>query len=451
MLPLSEMQIVSPANLQERIKCKRIRVGGLNGFKPNVIKLSTGELLMTNFHGHNESQGDGDRCEHIMLFRSEDNGLTWSASHYDHLHGREPYLNVFINDMVIMTTHFLAGDVRNKTGHVLIMLHRSEDQGHTWESREIDISMIPDEVDMTCSSRNIIELDDGNIMMGVGCGNGKDYLFLSSDKGKTWKIERSRFYGCAQETYKYSAYQEGVFWMTDTGRLMLLARCEPVFMDLQDIPGMPMYDFDKADSDHFAVEILFDSGDKGLTWHVVQAVPLVSVMYPSVLTLGEGRYLLTFTVREPMDGNHMGVQAIFMHEKKDGGIEIHFDRDRIVFDEKTPDYLQTGGGFGNTIMLGDGTLLTPYSYYWADDDIIDLMKSGRFFEEQTFENMRKQAARYFGWAGGFSYESCSEASESLKRHRFLGCCSVLGKAGTATEVALWNLENALTGIPRRTN
>jgi len=87
MLESSDMRIVSPATLPERIKCKRIHVGGLNGFKPNVIKLSTGELLMTNFHGHYENQGNGNRCEHIMLFRSEDNGLTWSASHYDHLHG----------------------------------------------------------------------------------------------------------------------------------------------------------------------------------------------------------------------------------------------------------------------------------------------------------------------------------------------------------------------------
>jgi Neuraminidase (sialidase) len=165
MLKSSDMRIISPANLPEKIKCKRIPVGGMNGYKPNVVKLSTGELLMTNFHMHYENQGDGTCCEHIMLFRSGDNGLTWSACHYDHLHGREPYLNVFSNDVVVITTHFLANDVRNKTGHTMIMLHRSEDQGHTWESREIDISMVPDEVDPTCSSRNIIELDDGNIMM----------------------------------------------------------------------------------------------------------------------------------------------------------------------------------------------------------------------------------------------------------------------------------------------
>jgi hypothetical protein len=230
--------------------------------------------------------------------------------------------------------------------------------------------------------------------------------------------------------------------MTDTGRLMLLARCSLEFMEFtQDILGMPVYDFDKANGfDHFDAEILFESKDKGLTWRPVKAVPLVSVMYPSVLALGESRYLLTFTVREPMDGNHMGVQAIFMHEKKDGEIEICFDKDRIVIDEKTPDYLQSGGGFGNTIMLSDGTLLTPYSYYWADDDIIDLMKSGRFFEEETFENIRKQAARYYAGANGFSYESCSKVNERIRYHCFLVCCQVLGKAGIATEVVLWKAE-----------
>ena len=438
----NEMRTISPAGLQEKIECRRIHIGGY-GFKPNVIKLSNGELLMTNFHAHHENHGDGNRCEHIMLFRSGDNGMTWNASHYDHLHGREPYLNLLSNDVVLMTTHLLASDVRNTTEHCGIMLHRSEDQGHTWESNEIDMSMIPDEVDRVLSTRNIIERDDGSIMMGVGCGKGKEYRFVSFDKGTTWDIERSRFPGCVQKNH--AVYQEGVLWLTDTGRLMLLARCDPKLIAFeQTIPGMPVYDFDKTDGDHFAVEILFESEDQGLTWHPVGAIPLVSIMYPSVLSLGKNRYLLTFTVREPLEGNHMGVQAIFMHEKEDGEIAICFDRDRIVIDEKTPDFLQTGGGFGNTIMLGDGSLLTPYSYYWADDDIIDLMRSGRFFEKATFEDIRKQAARQFDWADHFDHASCLKASESMRHHCFLVSCGVLGKAGTATEVALWTLGNAKT-------
>ena len=58
----------------------------------------------------------------------------------------------------------------------------------------------------------------------------------------------------------------------------------------------------------------------------------------------------------------MGVQAVFIREEKDGKIIFETKKDRIVIDEKPPDYLQSGGGFGNTIQLDDGTLLTPYSH-----------------------------------------------------------------------------------------
>jgi len=43
--------------------------------------------------------------------------------------------------------------------------------------------------------------------------------------------------------------------------------------------------------------------------------------------------------------------------------EVDVDRDVMVIDEKTPDNFDSGGGFGNTLRLQDGSLLTPYSYF----------------------------------------------------------------------------------------
>ncbi len=44
---------------------------------------------------------------------------------------------------------------------------------------------------------------------------------------------------------------------------------------------------------------------------------------------------------------------------KDG---LHFDLEhgRIVIEDKTPEGKYSGGGFGNTVQLADGTLVTPY-------------------------------------------------------------------------------------------
>ena len=39
-----------------------------------------------------------------------------------------------------------------------------------------------------------------------------------------------------------------------------------------------------------------------------------------------------------------------------------FDHDRLVLDEKTPPEQDSGGGFGPTVQLEDGALITAYSY-----------------------------------------------------------------------------------------
>ena len=49
----------------------------------------------------------------------------------------------------------------------------------------------------------------------------------------------------------------------------------------------------------------------------------------------------------------------------------------------TPDYYDSGGGFGNTIRLQDGSLLTPYSFLDADPEIHELVRTGAFMEQAT--------------------------------------------------------------------
>ena len=54
------------------------------------------------------------------------------------------------------------------------------------------------------------------------------------------------------------------------------------------------------------------------------------------------------------------------------GFEFDFQHDRIMLDTKTPIGQMSGGGFGPTVQLNDGTLVTCYSYAgtgkWGDDD-----------------------------------------------------------------------------------
>ncbi len=87
-------------------------------------------------------------------------------------------------------------------------------------------------------------------------------------------------------------------------------------------------------------------------------------MYPSIVRLQDGRLLLTYTVRS-LD-LPLGVRAVVGEETEDG-FSFSFEHDIMIIDGKTPEGNLSGGGFGNTIQLNDGTLVTPYSYRNADN------------------------------------------------------------------------------------
>ena len=82
----------------------------------------------------------------------------------------------------------------------------------------------------------------------------------------------------------------------------------------------------------------------------------------------DGRLLLMFTMRTAVPPNvpPLGVHAVVGKETSDG-FQFDFHRDRIVISDKTPVGALSGGGFGPTVQLKDGTLVTAYSYRKADE------------------------------------------------------------------------------------
>jgi hypothetical protein len=86
-------------------------------------------------------------------------------------------------------------------------------------------------------------------------------------------------------------------------------------------------------------------------------------MYLSLLRLKGKRLLLTFTVRKR--NPPLGVRALFGVEKEDG-FQFDFGHDRVMLDTTTGKREQ-GGGFGPTVQLPDGTLVTCCSYRGADN------------------------------------------------------------------------------------
>lgn len=339
----------------DRIPCERVPLGEADDYKPCIARMPDGELLLTAFHQF--PKGGGKVLEQTLLFRSRDGGRTWSPPERLDLLGREPYLTVLKDGTIFLTGHLLANDVRNPHGYTCGFVHRSTDRGRTWESLRIASEGIkPGASNHT--SRNVLECADGSLLLGVDYdgGGGPYFTWRSTDAGQTWDRDRP----CTIEGFRsvYGFYGgETWLWQARSGRVLALVRVDSNEMPIADRPIRSKDD----QSDHFR---LYDSDDLGRTFRLRGDLGDYGEMYMSLLRLGEGRLLLTFTVRDLAPP--LGVRGL-LGDETDDGFRFDFGRDRLMIDTRTPVGRDQGGGFGPTVRLDDGTLVTSYSYRDAGD------------------------------------------------------------------------------------
>lgn len=337
------------------ISCERIALGEPDDYKPCVARLPSGELLLTAFHQHKRER---DKVlEQTLLFRSRDGGKIWSGPEQLDLPGREPYLTVLPNGTIFITGHLLKQDVRNDWGYTCGFLHRSTDGGKSWESLRVESEGIKPHAS-NHTTRNVLRLADGTLLLGVDYdgGGGPYFMWRSKDNGKTWdKTQR-----CEPRDFQ-SVYGffggETWLWQAKSGKIWALVRVDSNELPIKDRPIKAGND----QADHF---ILFSSTDEGKTFDRICDFGDYGEMYMSLLRLRDKRLLLTFTVRDLRPP--LGVRALFGTETDDG-FEFDFAQDRIMLDTRTPVGKYQGGGFGPTVQLDDGTLVTSYSYRDEDD------------------------------------------------------------------------------------
>jgi len=334
---------------------ERIALGEADDYKPCIAQLPSGELLLTAFHQHKR---EGNKVmEQTLLFRSKDGGKSWSKAEKLDLLGREPYLTVLKDGTIFITGHLLANDVRNQWGYTCGFLHRSTDGGKSWESIRVESEGIKPKAS-NHTTRNVLQLADGTLLLGVDYdgGDGPYLLWRSKDNGKTWdktgKCEPKDFKS------KYGFFGgETWLWQAKSGKIWALVRVDSVELPIKDRPITAKND----QADHF---ILFSSKDAGKTFDRNSDYGDYGEMYMSLLRLQDKRLLLTFTVRDLKPP--LGVRALVGTESDDG-FEFDFTKDRIMLDTRTPVGKFQGGGFGPTVQLKDGTLVTSYSYRGDDD------------------------------------------------------------------------------------
>lgn len=170
-------------------------------YKPCLALLPGGELLLVMFASVDPGL---EIREDMILYRSSDGAKTWGERTVLPLLGREPYFSLLGDGTLFITTHLRKDEIRNPDRYTHSYVHRSTDKGKTWSTLRIgaeDVPGVPPKT-WTHTSRNILELRDGSLILGVSAGSSTDYLWRSKDKGQTWdkslacKVEGFEFVPC---------------------------------------------------------------------------------------------------------------------------------------------------------------------------------------------------------------------------------------------------------------
>ncbi len=359
------INVRNPVTLPAQIRAKRVPIGLTGDYKPDLVVLSSGEMLLVMFQP--VTNPNGTYQENMILYRSEDSGQTWGTRDPLPLLGREPYFTLLSDGTLFLTASFISADYRNTEGYTYAIVYRSEDGGNTWTSMPIlseDVANLPPGTRTTTrTSRNLIELPGRTLLLGVGAGTNMDYLWRSQDEGVTWDktLEVQAPAGYDEAANGIPWLGEFVFTLAPNGDLLGFQRGYATA--LPPIPGTE-YPPNSATDDSTTRESLFRSHDGGLTWTLDP--PLGSTygeMYPSLLHLSDTSVLFTYTVRALQP--QLGVQAV-LGTVTSTSYALNFKSDILLLDEETPSNETSGGGFGNSVQAADGTLVTAYSYRGSD-------------------------------------------------------------------------------------
>lgn len=372
------IKIVQPRSLSgEDIASVRTPLGVPNDYKPWVAQLPSGELLIVAFSfggtPSNKLPPGTPYLERAIFWRSHDGGKTWGEREERlDIHGREFALTSLADGTLIMPCHFLANDAANKTGYTHSKIFRSVDHGKTWSEERVGPEGFPEKAG-TSTDWTPVELPDPErsgktfVQLGIAMQDGGKlapshvFLWRSRDSGATWdKSLKANTEGWIDVDGFFS---QSTSYLSTSGTLWHSVRVDATgpHWKLPVATGITTRSGDQDDR-----TMLWKSTDSGLTWHRHTdngRFGTYGEMYPRFLRLQDGRLLLTFTVRSnSTDGYPLGLRALI---SPDDGETWDFEHDRIIIGDRN--HGPSGGGFGNTVQLKDGTLLSVHSYRAEDD------------------------------------------------------------------------------------
>jgi len=341
-------------------------------YKPHMTILPDGELVLVAFY-HTGSKAEGTKHEITTLYRSGDGGKTWSDGRdLQDVIGREYCLTCTSDGTLFLTGIILNSDTAYEgyPDSIHSYIHRSTDNGMTWTRTKVLIDgelrhEAPYKEHWTVLVRNIVELPDGTLLLGVSLtglppsniAHVNAYMWKSTDGGVTWEQNRPVTVLEHYEDKWCGFFDEGFIYRQASGRLLYWHRCngESPMHDMHDGRVRP------TGTDQVDRLTWYESSDDGMTWSRRGDFGDYGQMYPRVLKLRDGRLLMTYTQRDLL--HPLGLRARLSY---DDGDTWDFDSDQIMIEGFTPWGISSGGGFGGTVQIEDSTLVSCYS--WRDSD-----------------------------------------------------------------------------------
>jgi hypothetical protein len=435
--------------------------------KPTLAYAADGRLVMITFHQHTEyANYNTEWTRHTVQYSSPDWGETWDNGRQIEI-AEEPNLMQLRDGTMIalgMGLHprWNGVGIRHDSQPYNAdywdnrVVFRSEDAGRTWTAVPITVDLLPDETGFDkehykgslLGSYSLLELNNGVVLINVYTYGEqrpiREYVLRSYDRGKSWAAERMIFTDDYMNDFLYKdpyGLNESVLFYSPRGRLMMFSRAEVNHLRDSAIPGLVL-PTGSTGIDQNSSLLLFESPDGGASWKTVRVFGVPGMMYPSVLKLDATRMLITYTMRMVPSSEyrypypHIGVHAVVADERPDGTIDVDFAHDIIVIDDETPDNATSGGGFGKTVRLPDGSLLTPYSYRFISPRLREVLDKELYMDPKVYEAARRESPFT---TPRFAFDPGNP--KALIRHLYTDYfCHDTGEAREKVAILKWRLE-----------
>jgi hypothetical protein len=451
---LKPIKIYHPLKLDESmIQAEWLPFESQCDLKPSMVALDDGRMMLCTMNP-DKTRG-ADYPTRLTLYRSSDSGRSWDKGEDLGYRNTEPNLDTFDDRIVLMAYPAVVNGAMPAITYLRYDMQTGEKTVVHIGVDDLPEKFRRDFKGFYQGSYNILKRREDGALICIMSDGKNEFLAESYNLGLGWSVKeivhtdlRIRYYNAHPLYPGCSLFCEALLFHSPSGRLMAFARIEPSGFGDYAIPQFP----DRKNCPHFDnydALVWLESPDGGLSWELLRGFGCTGMMYPSVAVLSGCEMLVTYTLRAipPEDENypypHMGLQGIVVTENADGSFECDFDHDLIILDDSTPDFATSGAPYGRIMQLSDGSFISPFSYTYYTDELLQWLNEKQYWDRSIYEAMRARVAPLvpgYGDESRFTYERTPKTEFYLRHHFTDYMCASLGMMKYLVAIRKWRLD-----------